>query len=301
MRAVETIEDLSKASAGARRASHLRLLVGYDGPGSRDALALAKAFCETGGAELTVASVRPYWPALVGVENFPMVVEEDEKWIRRGATKVLGTIPFSARVLAGGHETAGLKELAEVEGADVIILGSTHRGPVGRVCPGSVGERVLDGAPCAVAVAPDGLADGDASIHQIAVGYDGSRASTVALRHAIGLAERLHASLLVLGAVEISLGLAGYETRQSKELQQARMEQHLQHALEMVPSTIEAQSRLLFGAPSRALVDAPNDTDLLVLGSRGNYGVVQRLVLGTVGTAAMRGATCPTLITPSAS
>jgi nucleotide-binding universal stress UspA family protein len=295
-----TIEDAPRAAIGVQGARHLRLLVGYDGQaGSRDALALAKAFCETGVTELTVASVRPYWPALVGVENLAMVVKEDEQWIRRGATKVLGTIPFSARAVPGGHETAGLKELAEAEESDMIVVGSTHRGRMGRVCPGSVGERVLDGAPCAVAIAPHGLANGDASIHEIAVGYDGSRASTVALRRAIGLAERCHASLVVLGAVEISLGLAGYETRQPKDLQQAEMEHHLERALEMVPSMIAAQSRLLFGAPARAIVDAAKGADLLVLGSRGSYSAIRHLALGTVGTAAMRCATCPTLITPT--
>jgi nucleotide-binding universal stress UspA family protein len=294
------IEDTPQAAPGAQDASHLRLLVGYDGrAGSRDALALAKSFCEGGGTELTVACVRPYWPDLVGVKNFPRVVKEDEHWIRRGATKILGTIPFSTKVLAGGHETAGLKELAEAEEADVIIVGSTHRGRAGSVCPGSVGERVLGGAPCAVAIAPHGLAGADTSIEEIAVGYDGSRAATVALQRAIGLADRFHASLLVLGAVEISLGLAGYETRQSRELQQAEMERHLQRAVEMVPSTITAQSRLVFGAPGRSLIDAAKDADLLVLGSRGNYGVLQRLVLGTVGAAAVRSATCPTLITPT--
>jgi nucleotide-binding universal stress UspA family protein len=296
-----TIEDLPRAASVEPAAPHLRLLVGYDGrPVSRDALALAKAFCEIGTTELTVACVRPYWPSLVGLENFAMVVEEDERWIRRGATQVLGTIPFSARVLAGGHETAGLKELAEAEESDLIVVGSTHRGRVGRVCPGSMGERVLDDAPCAVAVAPRGYADEDASIHRIAVGYDGSKASTVALRRAIHLAEQSGASLLILGAVEISLGLAGFETRQSKDLQQAKMERHLERALSKIPSEVSSESRLLFGAPARAILEAAKDADLLVLGSRGNYSPVKRLALGSVGSAAMRSAACPTLITPTA-
>lgn len=299
---LETVDLSPQASAGGSTESFMRILVGYDGrPGSRDALALAKALCESGETDLIVACVRPYWPDLVGAESFPMLVEEDERWVRRGATPALGATPFSTRVVAEGHETAGLKVLAEAEESDVIIIGSTDRGRPGHVCPGSVGERVLDRAPCAVAVAPRGLADGDASIHEIAIGYDGSQASKVALRRAIGLADRCQASLLILGAVEISLGLAGYETRQPKELQKVGMERHIQRALEAVPATIAARSELLVGAPSRALVDAASDADLLVLGSRGNYAVDQRLVLGTVGTAAMRSAACPTLVTPTAS
>lgn len=298
-RAGETTIERTSTEAAAE--SCLRLLVGYDGrPGSRDALALAKSFAEHGVTELIVACVRPYWPSLVGVENFPTVIAEDERWVRRGATKVLGDIPFEVRVLAGGHETAGLKELAEAEGTDVIIVGSTHRGRAGRVCPGSVGDRVLDGSPCAVAIAPHGFADAEHSIERIAVGYDGSHAASVALTRAIGLAERHRASLLILGAVEISLGLAGFETRPPKEHQKADMKRHLSRARDAVPADVAVETRLIYGAPGHVLLEAAEGADLLVLGSRGNYGIVQRLLLGTVGTAAVRGASCPTLITPTA-
>jgi nucleotide-binding universal stress UspA family protein len=150
-----------------------------------------------------------------------------------------------------------------------------------------------------VAIAPRGLAESDPSIEEVAVGYDGSRAATVALRRAVWLAERSHASLLVLGGLEISLGPAGFETEQPKSLQQTNMEHHLRRALEMVPPAIPAQSRLLFGPPARAILDAARRADLLVLGSRGSYSVLRRLTLGSVGTEAMYGATYPTLITPT--
>jgi nucleotide-binding universal stress UspA family protein len=263
MESANAILEAASDSSGAlgEAAPPLRLLVDSDGgSGSRDALALAKALAEGGEAELTF---------------------------------------ISRRALAGVQGTAGLKELAEAEGSDVIVVGSGDRGKPGRACPGSVGERVLDGVPCAVAIAPRGLAEGDPLIAEIAVGYDGSRASTVALRRAIRLAERSNASLMVLGAVEISLGLAGYETERPKNLQQSDMEHHLKRALKMVPPAISARSRLLFGSPALVILDAAKGADLLVLGSRGSYSVLRRLALGSVGKAAVRGATCPTLITPT--
>lgn len=281
----------------------LRLLVGYDGRvGSRDALSFAKGLCEKTEVELTVASVRPYHPGLLGAESFATVTEEDEHWIGRGTCEVLGSIPFSTRVIAGGHEAAGLKELAEAEGVDMIVVGSTHRGRIGSVFPGSVGGRVLDGAPCAVAIAPRGLADSDFSIQTIAIGYDGSRASATALDRAIGLAERTDASLLIMGAVEISPGPAGSETtRQPKGFQQTQMEHHLQRALESVPSTVSAETRLLLGKPAEVIVEAASEVDLLTLGSRDSYGLIPRLMLGGVGAAVVKGARTPTLITPTGS
>ena len=39
-------------------------------------------------------------------------------------------------------------------GASLIVVGSTHRGPAGRVLAGTTADRLLHGAPCAVAVVP---------------------------------------------------------------------------------------------------------------------------------------------------
>lgn len=278
----------------------LRLLVGYDGrPASRDALSFAKALAETGGAELTVASVRGYWPDLLG-ESYELVVKEDERWISRGATKMLGDTPFSVRVLAGGHETAGLQELAEAEGSDMIVVGSTHRGRVGRVCPGSVGERVLSEAPCAVAVAPRGLADRsfpDRSwrFDTIAVGFDGSEQAQVALRTAVDLANLTGASLRILAVVDIDFAFDTETTRPGDE--ETRVRRNLERAIEQARRSVAAEGQLLHGVPSHAIPAAAEDADLLVIGSRGHYGVARRLLLGSVAARVTRTAPCPTLIT----
>lgn len=277
----------------------LRLLVGYDGrPASRDALAFAKALAEAREVELTVASVRGYWSDLLG-ESYELVVKEDERWIGRGASEVLGEIPFSVRVLAGGHETAGLREIAEAEEADMIVVGSTHRGRIGRVCPGSVGERVLSEAPCAVAVAPRGLADRSFHFGTIAVGFDGSRQARVALRTAIDLAERTGASLRILAVVDTDLVFAT-EGALPGEKEKARIKRRLDHAVEHARRSVEAEGQILYGVPSHAIPDAAEDADLLVIGSRGHYGAGRRLLLGSVAARVTRTAPCPTLITPAA-
>ena len=73
----------------------------------------------------------------------------------------------------------------------------------------------------------------------------------------------------------------------------------MKRALESVSPTVSAESRLLFGPADRVLVEAVKETDLLVLGSRGNYGPLHRLVLGSVAVEVVRNAPCPTLITPA--
>jgi nucleotide-binding universal stress UspA family protein len=275
----------------------LRLLVGYDGrPASRDALAFAKALADTGGADLTIASIRGYWPELLG-ESYELVVKEDERWISRGATEVLGDTPFSVRVLAGGHETAGVRELAEATESDMIVLGSTHRGRVGRVCPGSTGERVLSEAPCTVAVAPRGLADRSFHFGTIAVGFDGSKQAQVALRAAIDLAQRTGASLRILAVVDTDF-VFGTELNPSGS-EKERVERRLEHAVEHARRSVEAEGQMLYGVPSHAIPEAAEDADLLIVGSRGHYGIGHRLLLGSVAARVMRTAPCPALITPS--
>ena len=41
------------------------------------------------------------------------------------------------------------------------MIGSAHRGPLGRILLGSTGESMLSGAPGGIAVAPLGYADGE--------------------------------------------------------------------------------------------------------------------------------------------
>ena len=79
----------------------------------------------------------------------------------RRAAKVLGRGDFTRRTSAGS-----------VPGAlDQIALAEARRGrgrvdssgKVGQILPGSVGDRLLAGAPCAVAIAPNGYARSDPS------------------------------------------------------------------------------------------------------------------------------------------
>jgi nucleotide-binding universal stress UspA family protein len=186
-------------------------------------------------------------------------------------------------IVAPRDQNLDLGQLATAESADLIVLAETTD---------------LDGAPCAAVVVPQGLADAVLSLGTIAIGYDGSRASEIALDRAIDLAERIGASLLILAAVEIEIGAAGYETRQPQGLEKARIERHLRHALERVPASVPVESRLSFGDPAQALLDVAAEVDLLVLGSRGSYTPSHRLALGNVATEVLRRAPCPTLVTP---
>ncbi len=90
--------------------------------------------------------------------------------------------------LGGRSAARALYEYAADQDADLIVVGSSHRGKLGRILPGSVGESLLRGAPCAVAVAPRGFARREhAGFGLIGIAYDGSEEADLALK----VAERL--------------------------------------------------------------------------------------------------------------
>jgi hypothetical protein len=79
--------------------------------------------------------------------------------------------------------------------ADVLVLGSVHRGPLQRVVPGSVATRLLHGTPCPVAVAPRGYAAGEPKLGTVGLAFDGMEEAGVAAREAARIAPAADAAL----------------------------------------------------------------------------------------------------------
>ena len=198
-----------------------------------------------------------------------------------------------------------LNDLAEREGAQVIVLGSTHRGALGRVYPGSVGERLLNGAPCAVAVAPRGYARSEQDGFEIiGVAYDGSEESKLALQTGERLARKLDGAVRLVVAVpppppSVSrmMGAMGADPGFTRLLREPG-EKALEEGLSSV-GDIEVQSELKLGDPAQVLADESGDLDLLVIGSRG-YGPLRRTLVGSVSAEVMRKSPCPVMVIPRA-
>jgi nucleotide-binding universal stress UspA family protein len=102
----------------------------------------------------------------------------------------------------------GLIQLAQQEGASMIVFGSDYRTPPGRAEPGNTAQRLLDGGPIAVAVAAAGLrASPDARIRSITAftaGDDPAVAQT-----AESLADKLGASVNPNGGGRADLIVVG--------------------------------------------------------------------------------------------
>ena len=158
-------------------------VVGHDGTDrGDDAVALARRLSGLYEAELLAVHVvgmpptrdRFTGPVLDRLEDAAGVVLARA---RRG----LGGIPGPApRAVHASSPAAGLQAVCEAEGAGLVTVGPTHRGPVGRVLAGTTAERLLSGAPCPVALAPNGYAEGGRSLERVVAGYDGGEEAGLA-------------------------------------------------------------------------------------------------------------------------
>ncbi len=173
------------------------IVIGFDGSSeSRDALHLGSAMGHAIDADLIVATASNPRVSVGGSEA------EVFAGIFNRAREELPHREFAMRELRDDGAVGGLKDLAAREGAELIVIGSTHRGQLGRVFPGSVGERLLSGAPCPVAVAPRGYADTEHfGLGLIGVAFDGSLESHIALQYATALAKRLDSVLRIVTIV----------------------------------------------------------------------------------------------------
>jgi nucleotide-binding universal stress UspA family protein len=283
----------------------MRLLVGYDGSdGGRDALELARVLSGTAAeASAMVVAVMPYGPLPVRFAELeddaaaaaaPLLAEARERL--EGIEGIEG-IEVETRAFGGGSPAWVMTDLAERHRIDSIVVGSPHRGAIGRTLIGSVAEGVLHGAPCAVAVAPRGYAqDGHGPFSLIGVAYDGTPEAKAALQRARGLAEATGAAVRVLTVVAppVALpGVAGYVPVEPPE-----PERVLEEGVKALGTGVAAEGRKLDGPPAPTLASACEDgIDLLVVGSR-SYGPMLRVLLGSVSGRLIAEAPCPVLVVP---
>ncbi len=273
-----------------------KILVGFDGRDqSRDALLLADNLAREEGAELIVAAVFSVDPL-----PFPSLelFEDQEQWFGELFAKARGQLghDFETRKLAWNSPARALNDLAEEEAVDLIVVGSAHRGTVGRVLAGSVGEALLHGAPCAVAVAPRGFADRDhAGIGLVGVGYDGTEEAKLALEEGLHWARAHDCGLrliTVISTVAPSPLRAPYMQTLRDHFRELQEE-----AMAGLGKEIEAEAVLEEGDPAAVLATHGVELDLLVIGSRG-YGPLRRTLLGGVSEEVIRTAPCPVLVVP---
>jgi nucleotide-binding universal stress UspA family protein len=177
----------------------LKIIVSYDGTDyDKDALALGRLLA-LGGAELSLAYVVHSFGGALGEK-------EAEEMLARAAASV-GSPEMPRHVVVNPGTSVGLTELAESEGADVIVFGSEYRTAPGLVKPGISAHKLLLGGPAAIAVAPAGLHTAPAvSINTVGIIDEGDAAAHAT---ATNLATALGAGVGEYGSAPVDLLVVG--------------------------------------------------------------------------------------------
>jgi nucleotide-binding universal stress UspA family protein len=295
-----TTEDMnSQAGTGI-------VAVGFDGSAqSRDALALAADLSRLSGARVAVVVVYPldFLVDLDLVENQHTLRRDAEAKLSEVSPTLFEGLDVELHTAASRSDARGLHDTAEKLGADLLVVGSSHRGTLGRVLLGSVGTRLLHGSPCAVAVAPYGYVGADGELRVIAAAYDGSSESRTAVVEAAGLAAAAGGTLRIIavaGAPTASAAVAIAWSIYDAALadQKAFLDKEMDALVAELPPELHADGRVLTGNPATVILEeAAKGVDLLVVGSRG-YGVLRRVMLGSVSAHVLGSAPCAVLVTP---
>jgi nucleotide-binding universal stress UspA family protein len=285
-----------------------KVIVGFDGSEqARDALSLAAAVTTRDG-ELVVCCVHHFKTLSAHLDlTEPHLDHAAAEGCAEEAFGLLDSpLTISSVLVAGASAAGALQRTAERQHADLLVLGSSHRGAVGRVLVGSVTEETLQGAPCPVAVAPVGFhrQAADAHFARIAVGYDVAAPAQNALEAGAALATQTGAELRVVAVADTAAALAGggslamsYPAIVKARLHAA--EEGVAQALTGLGESISASSEVRDGQAGEKLLEVTHSVDLLVLRSRGR-GPVRRMVLGSVCDTIVRAAACPVLVIPPA-
>lgn len=273
------------------------VIAGFDGhDGGRDALAMAVALqprrltvVMAYGPETIVApvTVADYWATLHGDAERRLAAACADLGVGAELAPVADTSPARA-----------LHKAAKDGAADLIVVGSAHRGRAGRLLLGDVSGAVLDHAPCAVAVAPKHLRDARWTPDRVGVAFDGGPEAVLALETAAALAADRGGQLVVLTAWEEPPSVAADVPYAASDLS-ASSEQRAHAVLDegLALAGYRATGRLLHGTARHSLRDATEDLDLIVAGSRG-WGPARRVLLGSTSRHLVRDARCAVLVVP---
>lgn len=278
-----------------------KIVVGYASDrAGRDAVVLAGELAALGKSRITIAF--PYHPVLAR-ETAEQARERIAAEVQPLLAGAAGEIePPAFHWSPSSWPIRALHELAAYEHARLVVVGAAREGASGRLTVSPM-ERMVHGAPCAVAVAPAGYADSH-PLKRIGVGFASSEEGREAIRLARAIAGAGGGSLRVIAGAGLEPALASYAFS-SPALQEVEDEiyKDVEQTLARVCDELAAEDGVpiehetVRGDPASLLIERSGELDLLVLGSRA-YGPLRHALLGSVSAQAMRHAHCPVLVVP---
>jgi nucleotide-binding universal stress UspA family protein len=290
------------------------ILVGYSPQtADRGPVNFGVAVSRFTGAPLTVVGVYPGGSNLDRLSGGEFDPDTDGE--RGGGLEQLKSeleaegVDATVKVVEHSSPARGLASTVEEIRPRLVVIGSTRRGRLGRVLPGSTAERLIHGSPCPVVVVPHGHELPEQGLQTVGAAFVPTEEGRAALRVAAEIARATGARVLatlVLSpkhAAEMSPGLmahAHHEGDPAEELHarhRIAAADELEKAIAELAGDVEVERDVLFQHPAEGLEAASERVDLLVMGSRA-YGPARAVMLGGVSRQVTASARCPVLVLP---
>ncbi|RDI68293.1 universal stress protein [Nocardia pseudobrasiliensis] len=179
----------------------------------------------------------------------------------------------------------------------MVVVGSRGLGAFGRALLGSVSSALIYHANCPVAVIHGSPAtDPVLAGRPVLVGVDGGPNSMPAIEMALEEASLRKVGLVALHAWSDTSGLHRTEEALEaiREQEEARLADHLAGYAERC-ADVAVTRMLMHDNPVRSLVEAAENAQLLVVGSRGRGGFAGML-LGSTSAAVAQSVECPIVV-----
>jgi nucleotide-binding universal stress UspA family protein len=182
-------------------------------------------------------------------------------------------------------------EFVRNHGVDLVVVGTSSRGGLGKVLLGSTAEEIIRVAPCPVlTVGPHVTAEGSARVRSIVYATDFSLGSLRAAEFAVSLAHEDQADLTLVHVVDEVLTESPDRAIQLTEQRLREMipsEPQLLYEPEVVVETGPVAERIL--AVANELI-----ADIIVMGVRGAGAFAQTAShFGSIAHKVVSLATCP--------
>ena len=187
----------------------------------------------------------------------------------------------------------GLHEFASRRRADLLVVGASRGDENDRTFLGDDTRRVLEDAPCAVAVAPPEFAARAGALKKIGVGFDGSAHSERAFALARRLAAERRAELSAFEAVPVPI-----YTRDPWNVK-GEIEEHIEAARQRVAALGHLEPNAGFGDPVHELARYGQSVDVLVIGGH-NYRPIDHLLEQSTAQRLAGEVSTPLLVLPPA-
>ena len=208
--------------------------------------------------------------------------------------------PLTAQRVEMGEPAHVLVDVAEVEGAELIVVGTRGRGKVASAFLGSISSAAVSLSSCPVLVVPSGAAIGSGVV---VCGVDDSTAARQAARVARAVAKALGVEVVLVHAVPTMIPpgtsgvprgpaeLAGVEHRAAEEFLAT---------LAFDEGLGDAERRVAFGSQADAIRDVADEVDaaLVVVGTR-RRGALRSALAGSVSRDLKADSSRPVLIVPT--